>query len=102
MRGIERIPGVEYAALVPNIRGAERALDCGVDELNLVMSASETHNAANLRMTPAQSLAQFAEIVRLVDGRKQVNASLSTARSEERRVGKECVSTCRSRWSPYN
>ncbi|AIO76944.1 MULTISPECIES: hydroxymethylglutaryl-CoA lyase [Pseudomonadota] len=79
MRGIERIPGVEYAALVPNIRGAERALDCGVDELNLVMSASETHNAANLRMTPAQSLAQFAEIVRLVDGRKQVNASLSTA-----------------------
>src|SRR3546814_1252271 len=27
---------------------------------------------------------------------------LSTYRSEERRVGKECVSTCRSRWSPYN
>src|SRR3546814_3297666 len=25
-----------------------------------------------------------------------------TARSEERRVGKECVSTCRSRWSPYH
>src|SRR3546814_18310990 len=27
---------------------------------------------------------------------------LGTERSEERRVGKECVSTCRSRWSPYN
>src|SRR3546814_5994021 len=29
-------------------------------------------------------------------------ARLRTARSEERRVGKECVSTCRSRWSPYH
>src|SRR3546814_9299100 len=28
-------------------------------------------------------------------------ATSRTARSEERRVGKECVSTCRSRWSPY-
>src|SRR3546814_2201383 len=29
-------------------------------------------------------------------------AKMDMARSEERRVGKECVSTCRSRWSPYN
>ena len=28
--------------------------------------------------------------------------SLGYSRSEERRVGKECVSTCRSRWSPYH
>ena len=28
--------------------------------------------------------------------------SFQTVRSEERRVGKECVSTCRSRWSPYH
>src|SRR3546814_12530561 len=31
-----------------------------------------------------------------------VEATLNTCRSEERRVGKECVSTCRSRWSPYH
>src|SRR3546814_9294452 len=31
-----------------------------------------------------------------------LGAALELARSEERRVGKECVSTCRSRWSPYN
>src|SRR3546814_13951099 len=31
-----------------------------------------------------------------------VQATMSTRRSEERRVGKECVSTCRSRWSPYH
>src|SRR3546814_16240098 len=30
------------------------------------------------------------------------NAALQQVRSDERRVGKECVSTCRSRWSPYN
>jgi hydroxymethylglutaryl-CoA lyase len=76
---IERAPGVEYAALVPNVRGCERALASRVDEINLVISASESHNLANLRMTREQSLAQFGEIVRLVGDRAAVNASLSTA-----------------------
>lgn len=79
MRRIDRAPGVEYAALVPNVRGAQRALACAVDELNLVMSASASHNQANLRMSRQQSLAQFAEIVAVVAGRAQINASLSTA-----------------------
>lgn len=79
MRSIDRVAGVEYAALVPNVRGADRALACAVDELNLVMSASETHNRANLRMSPGQSLAQFAEIAALAHGKAHVNASLSTA-----------------------
>src|SRR3546814_15318200 len=35
--------------------------------------------------------------------RERTHATVARiARSEERRVGKECVSTCRSRWSPYN
>src|SRR3546814_12061041 len=34
--------------------------------------------------------------------RQQNNRTRTTARSEERRVGKECVSKCRSRWSPYH
>jgi hydroxymethylglutaryl-CoA lyase len=46
MRGIERVPSVVYSALVPNVRGAERAVESGADELNLVMSASESHNLA--------------------------------------------------------
>src|SRR3546814_19607312 len=37
-----------------------------------------------------------------VVGRVMVERSTTDARSEERRVGKECVSTCRSRWSPYH
>src|SRR6218665_306195 len=49
-----RRPGVIYSALVPNAGGAERAIDAGADEMNLVMSASESHNLANLKMTRAQ------------------------------------------------
>jgi hydroxymethylglutaryl-CoA lyase len=79
MARIERVVGVEYAALVPNVRGAARALACRVDEMNLVMSASQSHNLANLRMTSEESLAQFAEIVLLAEGHSAVNASLSTA-----------------------
>lgn len=78
MRGIARAPGVAYAALVPNLRGAERALTAGVDEMNLVISVSETHNLANLRMTREQSCAQLCDVIRAVAGRTSVNASLST------------------------
>lgn len=79
MGRIRRIPGVEYAVLVPNLRGAERALEARADELNLVMSASESHNQANLRMSRAQSFAALSEVVRVVDGRTAINVSLSTA-----------------------
>lgn len=79
MKRIDRVQGVEYAALVPNTRGAERALDCGVDEINLFMSASASHNMANLRMTREQSLQQFEQVVNQVAGRVAINASLSTA-----------------------
>ncbi len=79
MRGIDRVPGVLYTALVPNVKGCERAIACQVDEVNLVMSASETHNRANLRMSCEQSLAQFAEIVKLAQASPvAINASLST------------------------
>lgn len=62
-RRIDREPGVVYVALVPNLRGAERALAVGVDEINFVMSASETHNRANMRMSCGQSLEALREIL---------------------------------------
>lgn len=65
---IRRHEDVTYVALVPNARGCERALECGLDEINLVMSASETHNLANMRMTCEQSLAQFRGVMELVRG----------------------------------
>jgi hydroxymethylglutaryl-CoA lyase len=79
MGKIQRIPGVEYTVLVPNLRGAERALESKADEFNLVMSTSETHNLANLRMGREKSFAGLAEVIRYVDGRTPINVSLSTA-----------------------
>jgi hydroxymethylglutaryl-CoA lyase len=79
MGRIRRVPGVEYAVLVPNLRGAERALESRADELNLVMSASESHNQANLRMVRQQSIAALSEVIRVVEGRAAINVSLSTA-----------------------
>ncbi|MDM0056609.1 hydroxymethylglutaryl-CoA lyase [Variovorax fucosicus] len=75
---IVRRPGVVYTALVPNLRGAERALDVNIDEFNIVMSTSETHNLSNLRMTREQSFAQLAEVIALARGADvPVNVSLS-------------------------
>lgn len=79
MMEIRRVPGVRYVALAPNMRGAERALECNVDEINLVMSASETHNLANTRMTLVQSRNVLSEIIREARGRAAVNISISTA-----------------------
>ena len=78
MGKIKRVPGVEYTVLVPNLRGAERAFESRADEFNLVMSTSETHNLANLRMTREKSFAGLAEVIRYVDGRTPINVSLST------------------------
>ena len=69
MMGLTRAPGVVYSALVPNLRGAVAALEAGADELNLVVSASDSHNLANVRMTSAESLRAFEEIFAL--GRAQ-------------------------------
>jgi hydroxymethylglutaryl-CoA lyase len=80
MRGIHREPGVVYTALVPNLRGAERAIAAATDELNLVMSASETHNLLNLRMTREQSVARLLEVVALAKASGlALNVSLSTS-----------------------
>ena len=80
LRGIRRQPGVVYTVLVPNLRGAERALAAGADELNLVMSTSETHNLLNLRMSREQSAGRLLEVVALTQGTQvALNVSLSTA-----------------------
>jgi hydroxymethylglutaryl-CoA lyase len=77
MGRIQRAPGVEYTVLVPNLRGAERALESRPDEFNLVMSTSETHNLANLRMPREKSFAGLREVIALARGHVPVNVSLS-------------------------
>jgi len=75
---IERASGVTYSALIPNIRGLERALAVDLDEVNVVMSVSNAHNMANLRMTCEDSLNQFREIC-ANRGSLKVNGTLATA-----------------------
>ena len=78
MEQITRHDGVIYTALIPNIRGAERALACGTDEFNLVMSCSESHNLANLHMTREQSTEQLTGVIQLARrAAVPVNVSLS-------------------------
>ncbi len=64
---IKAVPreGVTHAALVPNLRGAENAVAAGVDQLNVVISASEAHNMANFRRPIADSLAALEPIFQL-------------------------------------
>ena len=80
MKGITRVPGVRYRALVPNERGAMDALECDVDELEVVMSISETHNRKNINMTPDESVQQIVELTALAHQEDTpVEAILSTA-----------------------
>lgn len=60
---IDRSPGVEYRALIANVRGVDRAAACGCRKVKLNVSASEAHNLANLNCTPDQTVAGFAQCV---------------------------------------
>lgn len=62
-RGIKKKEGVEYRALIANLRGVDRAIACGCKKVKLNVSASVAHNLANLNCTPAESVARFAACV---------------------------------------
>lgn len=62
-KAIGDVPGVELRALIPNLRGIQRAIDCGCKKVKLNVSASRQHNLKNLNMTPEESVAGFASCV---------------------------------------
>jgi hydroxymethylglutaryl-CoA lyase len=70
LREIERVPGVSYTVLIPNERGLERALALSeevgerlFDEVNLFLSASETHNRKNVNRSIEESLAGLERVI---------------------------------------
>ena len=69
---------IEAMALVPNVKGAEKALSAGTDTLNFVVSASESHNRENTRRTVEESLSELAEVCR-IKGDKKIHVSVATA-----------------------
>ncbi len=81
LAGIERVRSVTYVALVPNIRGVQNAAAAPrrPHEVNGVVSASETHNRANINRTHEQSLAECATMVKIAhDAGMKITMSLST------------------------
>ena len=76
---VRRRADAHIAALVPNARGAERALASGVDEMVCFVSASETHNQANLNASIAASLANVAEIAGIARGRTPLRGAVACA-----------------------
>lgn len=65
MAGVDRSTGAELTALVPNARGAARAIEAGVDAMVVFLSASETHNQANVNCARDASLNAAREIAKL-------------------------------------
>jgi hydroxymethylglutaryl-CoA lyase len=63
---VSKPAGVRYSALVPNTRGARRALAAGFHEIEVVVSASDTHNRANVNRSTAESLDDIAELIALL------------------------------------
>ena len=63
LAGIERVPGVSYAALTPNLKGLERAVAADADEVAVFGSASEGFSKANINKSIAESFDAFSEVV---------------------------------------
>jgi len=76
------LPGLCVSVLVPNLKGAERAMDSGADWMLLPLSASHAHSLANLRKTPDEVLAEIAAMVEARRARGsniRIEVGLSTA-----------------------
>ena len=77
------LPGLTVLALIPNLRGAEAALEAGVDAVTYPLSASETHSIKNLRQTHDQ----------VIENVKQVRALFDTVPQDQKPVFETAIST---------
>jgi hydroxymethylglutaryl-CoA lyase len=76
------LPGLCVSVLVPNLKGAERAIDSGADAMLVPLSASHAHSLANLRKTPDDVVAEIARIRDLRDAKGSkclIEVGISTA-----------------------
>lgn len=78
------LPGLSVVALVPNLKGAERAAAAGAHQISFPLSASHSHSLSNLRKTPDEQLAELKRTVEFLktlpaETRPQLSAGVSTA-----------------------
>jgi hydroxymethylglutaryl-CoA lyase len=80
LAGIDRSRGTELIALVPNAKGAARAVEAGADALCVFVSASESHNRKNVNRTVEESLAGFEEVMQIANrAGTPVHGAIATA-----------------------
>src|SRR5258708_11537391 len=77
------IPGLTVAALVPNFKGAERAIAAGIHKITMTISVSRGHSLANVRKTPDEQVEEFRRMAALrdslpADKRPLLSVGLST------------------------
>lgn len=78
-RLVERKEGVTYAALVPNLKGLENALEADVDEVSVFMSASESHNQKNINKSIDETFPVLEEVIKVaMQSGKKVRGYVST------------------------
>lgn len=70
------IPGLTVLALVPNVKGAERAIAAGAHKITVPVAASQAHSMSNVRMTCEESIDQARKICELRDAQPAVSRPL--------------------------
>jgi hydroxymethylglutaryl-CoA lyase len=79
-RGITKRDGISYSALVPNRRGAERAVECGVDGMQVFIAATDSYNIMNVRRTVQDSMSDVRDVVAIArEAAVPVEGTISTA-----------------------
>ncbi|MGF6906387.1 hydroxymethylglutaryl-CoA lyase [Fusobacterium sp. PH5-44] len=79
-KAIKMVDGIEYRALIGNLKGVERAIQCGCKKVKLNVSASKSHNLANLNMTPEESVYGFKACVdEAIKNKIEISGSISMA-----------------------
>lgn len=79
-RAMKKVDGIEYRALVPNIKGVQRAFDAGLSKAKLAVSASEAHCLANFNSTPVKMVEGFADCAEFASqNRMTLSGAISTS-----------------------
>lgn len=80
MQAIDKIDGIEFRALITNLKGVQRAIKAQVDKVKLTVSASTSHNLSNFNRTPEESVAMFDECTKVAkEAGLKVSGAISTA-----------------------
>ncbi|XJZ28646.1 hydroxymethylglutaryl-CoA lyase [Bacillota bacterium Lsc_1132] len=80
VRQSQEITGIKFRALVPNVRGAQRAIDSGIKKLKLMLSASDSHSLSNANCLTKEAMDGFEPILELAEKNSvKVGGSISVA-----------------------